>query len=38
MSPVKNSVKGLDSIISEIEDEQMREVIYPLYRLLGTGI
>ena len=30
MSPVKNSVKGLDSIISEIEDEQMREVIYPL--------
>ena len=30
VSPVKNSVKGLDSIISEIEDEQMREVIYPL--------
>ena len=30
VSPVKNSVKGLDSIISEIEDEQMKEVIYPL--------
>lgn len=30
VSPVKNSVQGLDSIISEIEDEQMREVIYPL--------
>ena len=30
VSPVKNSVKGLDSIISEIEDEQMREIIYPL--------
>lgn len=30
VSPVKNGVKGLDSIISEIEDEQMREVIYPL--------
>ncbi|MBQ6558678.1 MAG: HD domain-containing protein [Clostridia bacterium] len=30
VSPVKNSVKGLDSITSEIEDEQMREIIYPL--------
>lgn len=30
VSPVKNSVKGLDSIISEIEEEQMREIIYPL--------
>ncbi len=30
VSPVKASVKGLDSIISEIEKEQMREVIYPL--------
>lgn len=30
VSPVKNSVKGLDSIISEIENEQMKEVIYPL--------
>lgn len=30
VSPVKNSVKGLDSIISGIEDEQMREIIYPL--------
>lgn len=30
VSPVKNGVKGLDGIISEIEDEQMREVIYPL--------
>ena len=30
VSPVKNGVQGLDSIISEIEDEQMREVIYPL--------
>lgn len=30
VSPVKNSVKGLDSIISEIEDEQMRDIIYPL--------
>lgn len=30
VSPVKNGVKGLDSIISEIEDEQMKEVIYPL--------
>lgn len=30
VSPVKKGVKGLDSIISEIEDEQMREVIYPL--------
>lgn len=30
VSPVKNSVKGLDSIISGIEDEQMRKIIYPL--------
>ena len=30
VSPVKASVEGLDSIISEIEDEQMKEVIYPL--------
>ncbi len=30
VSPVKNGVQGLDGIISEIEDEQMREVIYPL--------
>ena len=30
VSPVKASVKGLSSIISEIEDEQMREIIYPL--------
>ncbi len=30
VSPVKASVEGLDSIINEIEDEQMREVIYPL--------
>lgn len=30
VSPVKASVKGLDSIIHEIEDEQMKEVIYPL--------
>ncbi len=30
VSPVKNGVEGLGSIITEIEDEQMREVIYPL--------
>lgn len=30
VSPVKSSVKGLDSIIHEIEDEQMKDVIYPL--------
>ncbi len=30
VSPVKASIKGLDSIIHDIEDEQMREVIYPL--------
>lgn len=30
VSPVKASVKGLGSILSEIEDEQMRKVIYPL--------
>ena len=30
VSPVKTSVKGLDDIIKEIEDEQMHKVIYPL--------
>lgn len=30
VSPVKSSVKGLDSIIKEIEDEQMKRIIYPL--------
>lgn len=30
VSPVKRSVKGLDSLIKEIEDTQMKEVIYPL--------
>lgn len=30
VSPVKASVKGLGSILSEIEDEQMHSVIYPL--------
>ena len=30
VSPVKTSVKGLDDIISDIEDEQMRKVIFPL--------
>ena len=30
VSPVKSSVKGLDYIIKEIEDNQMREVIRPL--------
>lgn len=30
VSPVKSSVKGLDYIIKEIEDKQMREVIRPL--------
>ncbi|MDO4618207.1 MAG: HD domain-containing protein [Clostridia bacterium] len=30
VSPVKNSVAGLDDVIKEIEDEQMRKVIYPL--------
>ena len=30
VSPVKASVKGLDGIIKEIEDDQMRKVIYPL--------
>lgn len=30
VSPVKASVEGLGSIISEIEDEQMKEIIYPL--------
>lgn len=30
VSPVKASVEGLDDIISQIEREQMKEVIYPL--------
>lgn len=30
VSPVKASVKGLGSILNEIEDAQMRKVIYPL--------
>lgn len=30
VSPVKNSVIGLDELIKEIEDLQMHEVIYPL--------
>lgn len=30
VSPVKASVKGLDDLIKEIEDEQMRTVIFPL--------
>lgn len=30
VSPVKSSVEGLGSIITEIEDEQMEEVIFPL--------
>lgn len=30
VSPVKSSVKGLDSIINDIETEQMEQVIYPL--------
>ncbi|MBO5060923.1 MAG: HD domain-containing protein [Clostridia bacterium] len=30
VSPVKNSVKGLDHIIKDIEDEQMCRVIFPL--------
>jgi putative hydrolase of HD superfamily len=30
VSPVKASVKGLDSIIHEIEEEQMKSVIFPL--------
>ena len=30
VSPVKSSVEGLGSIINEIEDEQMEEVIFPL--------
>lgn len=30
VSPVKNSVKGLDFIIKDIEDEQMCKVIFPL--------
>lgn len=30
VSPVKNSVKGLDDIIKGIEDEQMAKVIFPL--------
>lgn len=30
VSPVKASVKGLDSLIKEIEDDQMHKVIYPM--------
>ena len=30
VSPVKASVKGLDTIIRDIEDEQMKAVVYPL--------
>lgn len=30
VSPVKTSVKGLDHIIKDIEDEQMRNIIFPL--------
>lgn len=30
VSPVKNSVKGLDSIIKDIEQEQVKEIIFPL--------
>lgn len=30
VSPVKASVKGLDNIIKDIEEEQMNEVIFPL--------
>lgn len=30
VSPVKASVKGLDNLIKEIEDEQMNTVIFPL--------
>ena len=31
VSPVKASIEGLNSLISEIEDEQMQQVIYPLF-------
>ena len=30
VSPVKNSVKGLDDIIKNIEDEQMAKIIFPM--------
>lgn len=30
VSPVKTSVKGLDDIIKDIEDDQMRKIIFPL--------
>lgn len=30
VSPVKASVKGLDNLIKEIEDEQMQKIIFPL--------
>ena len=30
VSPVKASISGLDELIAEIEDEQMKKVIYPL--------
>ncbi|MBQ3427660.1 MAG: HD domain-containing protein [Clostridia bacterium] len=30
VSPIKKSVEGLDAILSEIEHEQMRSVVYPM--------
>lgn len=30
ISPVKNSIEGLGSVIKELEDRQMEEIIYPL--------
>lgn len=30
VSPIKKSVEGLDKILSEIETEQMHEVVYPM--------
>ncbi len=30
VSPVKNSIEGLDNLIKEIEEAQIKEVIYPL--------
>ena len=30
VSPIKKSVEGLGDILSEIENEQMREVVYPM--------
>ena len=37
VSPVKASVKGLDNLIKEIEDEQMKTVIFPLLPEAWTG-